>query len=203
MSASDDPRRQGHFEALYAANDDPWRVREAWYERRKRAILLAALGKERYRSVFEPGCGNGDLSAALAQRCARLLASDGAPSAVAAAQRRLAGVEDCAVRVELRSLPSGWPRGERFDLVVVSELAYYFDAAAWQHMLAQAAANLDEDGELVMCHYLHDFDDRAAATAAVHGAAQATPGLRRFLHHRERDFLLEGWRRAGADGEAA
>ena len=52
-----------HFEALYAADEDPWAVRAAWYERRKRAVLLACLGKERYRSAFEPGCGNGEMSA--------------------------------------------------------------------------------------------------------------------------------------------
>lgn len=196
MSAlPDEALRQAHFDALYAADEDPWRVRASWYERRKRAILLAALGKPRYRSVFEPGCGNGEMSAFLAPRCERLLACDGAPAAVAAARRRLADVGGCALRVERRSLPAEWPVEERFDLILVSELAYYFAPAAWEAMLARACANLDDDGELVMCHYLHDFDDRAAATAAVHAAADAMPELRRFVRHQDQDFLLEGWRR--------
>jgi SAM-dependent methyltransferase len=191
----DDPVRQDHFEALYAADEDPWQVRGDWYERRKRAVLLAALARPRYRSAFEPGCGNGETSALLAPRCERLLACDGSPSAVAAARRRLAHIDGCALRIEQRSLPSGWPREERFDLVLVSELGYYFDCAAWRAMLAQACANLDDDGELIMCHYLHDFDDRAAPTAAVHAAADALPGLQRSLHHLDQDFLLQAWRR--------
>jgi cyclopropane fatty-acyl-phospholipid synthase-like methyltransferase len=199
MTTLPDPALQRHFEALYAADDDPWRVRASWYERRKRAALLAALGKERYRSAFEPGCGNGELTAHLAARCDRVLASDGAANAVAAARRRLEtmdAVDGGAVRIEQRALPAQWPHGERFDLVVVSELAYYFDARDWQRMLAGAVANLEQEGELLMCHYLHDFDDRAATTAAVHAAADALPGLVRAVSHRDADFLLETWRRS-------
>jgi len=187
-----------HFEALYAADEDPWDVRGTWYEQRKRALLLASLGRARYRSAFEPGCGNGEMSAALAQRCDSLLACDGAGSALAAARRRLQGQAGGAVRIEQRSLPAQWPVDERFDLIVVSELAYYFDAAALAAMLAQACANLDQGGELVMCHYLHDFDDRVGGTRAAHALADRTPGLVRSLHHLDRDFLLEAWTRRAA-----
>nr|WP_314539260.1 class I SAM-dependent methyltransferase [uncultured Massilia sp.] len=195
----DQPSRQRHFEALYAADDDPWHVRDAWYERRKRAILLAALGKPRYRSAFEPGCGNGEMSAALAQRCDQLLACDGSDSAVAAARQRVAqaGAERGRVLVERRSLPAQWPRGATFDLVVVSELAYYFEPAALVALLSMAAASLETDGELVLCHYLHDFDDRAASTELVHATAGRLPGLVRTLRHADEDFLLETWRKRG------
>jgi len=193
MTAQDETR-QRHFEALYAAGDDPWDVRGSWYERRKRALLLACLGKQRYRSAFEPGCGNGEMSLALAARCDRLLACDGSPSALAAARRPLHGAPAGGLSVVQCSLPGGWPRGERFDLIVMSELAYYFDAAALRAMFDLACASLEADGELVLCHYLHDFSDRVSSTAVVHAAAGATPGLERVLHHRERDFLLEAWR---------
>ena len=192
-----------HFEALYAASEDPWQVRERWYEQRKRALLLACLGKPRYRSAFEPGCGNGEMTAALAPRCDRLLACDGAGSAVAAARRRV-GDGAASTRIEQRSLPSDWPAGERFDLIVMSELGYYFDGAAFDGILAMAHANLEEDGELVLCHWLHDFDDRQLPTAALHARAAALPGLVRTVRHQERDFLLEAWRMTPAlPGEPA
>jgi SAM-dependent methyltransferase len=191
----DQASRQRHFEALYAAGDDPWHVRDAWYERRKRAIVLASLAKPRYRNAFEPGCGNGEMSAALAERCDRLLASDGAASAVAAACRRLGDVEN--VVVGQRNLPGEWPAEGRFDLIVISELAYYFDTAVLDQLLAQAAASLERDGELVLCHYLHDFDDRALSTDAVHAAVGLIPGLVRTLRHQDADFLLETWRSQG------
>ena len=190
-----------HFEALYAASEDPWQVRERWYEQRKRALLLACLGKLRYRSAFEPGCGNGEMTAALAPRCDRLLACDGAAGAVAAARRRL-GDSTPRTRIEQRSLPTDWPAAERFDLIVISELGYYFDGAALEALLAMAQANLDDDGELVLCHWLHDFDDRLTPTAALHAAAGALPGLVRTVHHQDQDFLLEAWRMLPASSGA-
>jgi len=185
--------RLHHFEDLYTASDDPWNVRDDWYEQRKRALLLASLARPRYSRVFEPGCGNGEMSAALAARCDSLLASDGAAAAIDAARRRLPGhIHNLCF--ERRSLPDEWPEGEAFDLVVISELGYYFDPEALQSMLQQAAASLVPGGELVLCHYLHDFDDRVMPTDAVHAAASRIPGLARTLQHRDEAFLLEAWR---------
>lgn len=185
--------RLRHFEALYSASDDPWNVRGAWYERRKRALLLASLARPHYRKAFEPGCGNGALSAALAPRCERLLASDGAAAALDAARKSLPPALADAVRFEQRTLPNDWPDGETFDLIVISELAYYFSLPEAAALLARAANGLAPDGELVMCHYLHDFDDRACGTEALHRSAGDIPGLRRSMVHRDQDFLLETW----------
>ena len=186
-----------HFETLYAASDDPWDVRGAWYEQRKRAILLASLAKPRYRSAFEPGCGNGEMSDALAGRCERLLACDGAASALEAAHRRVPDAAARGIRFEGRRLPADWPCADAFDLIVLSELAYYFDRDAITAMLTNACANLTPDGELVLCHYLHDFDDRVTPTAVVHGLADALPCLYRTLHHLDADFVLDVWRLKG------
>lgn len=190
-----DSARLHHFERLYAASEDPWNVRGAWYEQRKRAVLLASLARPRYLSAFEPGCGNGELSAALAPRCDRLLACDGAAHALDAARRRLPDAGARGVRFEQRCLPHDWPHAMSFDLVILSELGYYFDAPALRAMLDGAGASLAPRGELVLCHYLHDFDDRVLPTESVHALAAATPGLVRTLHHRDDAFLLEVWRR--------
>jgi SAM-dependent methyltransferase len=197
----DDPRLR-HFEALYAAGDDPWDVRGSWYERRKRTLLLACLRKPRYRSVFEPGCGNGEMSASLAARADALLACDASPSAIGAARRRLAELDidagvvpaiGCDLRIEERSLPAEWPQDGRFDLIVMSELAYYFDAAALGALFGMARDSLSLDGELLLCHYLPDFDDRVTSTAEVHAQLGATPGLVRTLRHLDGEFLIESW----------
>lgn len=185
-----------HFEALYAADEDPWRVRAAWYEQRKSAIVLASLPKARYHSAFEPGCGNGEMSALLAARCDRLLACDGATSAVAAARRHLRGTAPPAVRIEERRFPGQWPSGERFDLVVISELAYYFDVPTLRDLLMRTHAMLDDGGALAMCHYLHDFDDRVSSTADAHALAGQLPGMVRSVRHLDQDFLLEVWQRS-------
>ena len=71
-----------YFDGLFAASPDPWGFESRWYEHRKRALTLACLPSLRYRYGYEPGCANGELSAALADRCDRLLVSDGAEKAV-------------------------------------------------------------------------------------------------------------------------
>jgi SAM-dependent methyltransferase len=186
--------QEEHFEALYAASDDPWHVRDAWYEQRKRAVVLASLPNERYASAFEPGCGNGELTAALALRCDRILACDGSASAVAAARRRVPARD--GITIDQRRLPQDLPANAAFDLVIVSELAYYLPPAAWAETLAHIVASLTPGGLLVMCHSRHHYDDRLATTDAVHGTVHAAPGMSVCLHHLETDFLLDGWLRA-------
>lgn len=188
-------RQAAHFEALYASTPDPWHVRDAWYEQRKRTLLLACLPQARYGNAFEPGCGNGELSAALALRCARLLACDGSASAVAAGRARVAG--QAHVTIEQRHLPQDWPDDiGAFDLVVVSELAYYFPAEEWQAMMARIVATLAPGGLLLMCHCRHPYDDYLTSADFVHATAHAAPQLNACVHYLESDFLIDGWLRA-------
>jgi SAM-dependent methyltransferase len=190
MTAQDD-----HFEALYAASPDPWNVRNAWYEQRKRAVVLAALPNQHYDYAFEPGCGNGEMTLALAPRCTRILACDGSASAIAAARERVPARE--GVAIEQRNLPQDWPAGAAiFDLIVISELAYYLPPDAWSAMVACIVRSLAPGGVLMMCHARRDFDDRLASTDAVHGAIHALPEMTPAVHHLETDFLLDGWLRA-------
>ena len=112
-----------YFDAMYQATADPWGFEDRWYEQRKYAISLAQLPAARYRSAFEPGCSVGVLTRLLASRCDTLLSCDVAAAAVRAAADR---TQDLAhVLVEQRDLPRQWPAG-RFDLVVFSEILYYF-----------------------------------------------------------------------------
>lgn len=187
-------QQEAHFEALYAASNDPWNVRDAWYEQRKRTLLLASLPDQRYSHAFEPGCGNGELTAALAARCDRVLASDGSASAVAAAVQRVRARD--GIRIDQRRLPDDWPE-ETFDLIIVSELAYYFPADVWKDMVHRIVASLIPGGLLLMCHCRYPYDDYLTSADFVHSTAGARPELQARVHHTETDFLLDGWLRAG------
>ncbi len=188
-------KTRDYFEAMYGASDDPYALRTRWYEERKRAVLLAALPQRRFRRAFEPGCGVGELSLALAARCDELLASDLSPAAVRIARARCAAAPN--VRVVQHTLPADWPRDSgRFDLIVLSELGYFLDAAAMGEVAQCCLHSLDEDGTLVACDWRPDFDERAISTEAVH-AALAELGLARLLRHEEDDFLLQVWSRDG------
>ena len=111
-----------YFDQLFVDNDDPWAFRQRWYEQRKRALTLGLLTKPRYASIFEPGCANGELSAELAPRCARLLCCDTAAAAVSLAQARLQGFAHA--QVEQRRLPAQWPGG-KFELIAKEGVGHH------------------------------------------------------------------------------
>jgi len=184
--------RQAYFETLYSASQDPYGTQSRWYEQRKRALLLACLPRARFRSCYEPGCGSGELTAALAQRCDAVLASDFSPTAARAATLRTASLAH--VRIEHHAIPQGWPQDQVFDLIVLSEIAYFLDGAAVNAVARRCRASLAADGVLVACDWLPDFGERASATHAVH-AALAACGLARLAMHREDDFELVVWSR--------
>lgn len=179
-----------YFDALYASNDDPWRMATRWYEARKRAILGAMLPKQRYARIFEPGCANGLFSEWLAQRCDDLVASDLNARAVGAARRRLSHYPGATVLQG--ALPADLPDG-RFDLIVVGELGYYFHEDLWALVVARLCERLTPDGAILACHWKHAFDARLIETAVVHGAFSKSSALYRQCLHDEPDFLAELW----------
>ncbi|HCS45228.1 MAG TPA: SAM-dependent methyltransferase [Pseudomonas sp.] len=181
-----------YFDGLFAGNDDPWAFRDRWYEQRKRAITLAALPRPHYRAIFEPGCANGELSADLATRCDRLLCCDTAAAAVTLARTRLSLFDHAEVR---RSrLPGDWPN-EQFDLIVLSEVGYYLDAADLKHLIERAAQSLTADGQLLACHWRPPIDDCPLNARQVHDLLHEHLHMPRLVLHQEADFLLELWSR--------
>ena len=123
---------RSYFTDIYATDPDPWGFESRWYEHRKYGLTVAALPEARYTSAFEPGCSVGVLTALLAGRCDRLLATDIVPSALDRAADRLR--DSGNVTLEHRAVPETWPSGP-FDLVVLSELAYYFDRTTLQELV--------------------------------------------------------------------
>jgi len=181
-----------YFDQLYATHEDPWDFRRRWYEARKRGLTLAALARPRYASVFEPGCSIGELSAALAERCDALLSCDCAKDAVATARRRLASYPH--VRVEHRALPGDWPAGT-FELIVLSEIGYYFSAEDLTTILKRAVDALCAGGVLLACHWRPVVAGYPLTGDGVHALIDRTINLPRLLRHEEDDFLLELWSR--------
>jgi SAM-dependent methyltransferase len=177
-----------HFEERYRADQDPWRLEHRWYERRKRALTMAALTRERYRRAFEPACGPGLLTALLAQRCDEVLAVDVAPSAVRVAARRLA--RHPHVTVGAMAVPDAWPSGH-FDLVVLSEVGYYLAPDALVDLRDAAVAGLTDGGELLAVHYRPDADEHRTNGDDVHDVLRAADGLTRVAWHVDELFRID------------
>jgi SAM-dependent methyltransferase len=182
----------GYFEQMYAGSVDPWSFASRWYEQRKRALTVAALPEPRYRSAFEPGCAIGLLTEQLAPRCDHVLAADAVGAAVATARQRCAGLAN--VTVEQRRMPDDWPSG-RFDLMVLSELGYYFDDAELDRLLRNAVAALEPGGTLLAVHWRPFVAEHVRPGDEVHTALRAVTGLGLIAAHEEPDFRLDVFRR--------
>jgi SAM-dependent methyltransferase len=175
-----------YFEALYAASTDPWGLASRPYEARKYAITLATLPRSRYKRAFEPGCSIGVLTRMLAARSDHVLATDASLAAVTLARR--SGLPQ-NVRLEHASVPEQWPDG-RFDLIVFSELGYYYDQADLDSFVRHAASALEPDGHLVAVHWRQPVRDYPGTAANVHSKLLSS-SLVRLGHYQDEHFLLD------------
>ena len=140
-----------YFDGLYAEKPDPWNFESSVYEHGKYTLTLAALPLPRYRSALEVGCSIGVLTRRLALRCDKLLAVDLAAAALAQAQARCADLPHVSFRTMVA--PKEWP-DEKFDLVMLSEVVYYFDAGDVGRLAARVASSLLPNGTIVLVHWL-------------------------------------------------
>ncbi|GAB3606260.1 hypothetical protein GCM10027413_16690 [Conyzicola nivalis] len=184
------PLGAAYFDALYERHEDPWGFTDRWYEQRKRAVTLASLPEQHYGSALEVGCSIGVLTSELAGRCTELLAVDVSRAAVESARARVA--DEPGVRVELADVASAFPAGP-FDLVLISEVGYYFPADVLERVLADAAAQLTDGGTIALCHWRHAVEDYALGGDEVHAiAARVFSGtMTRLARHEEADFVLD------------
>ena len=186
----------GYFRERYGASPDPYGLAERWYEKRKYALTVALLPRERYATAFEPGCSIGVLTEQLASRCDTVLACDAVPDAVASARARTAGRP--GVLIAQRVIPREWPKGS-FDLVVFSELLYYFDDADFRQVLRLGVGALRPDGHLLAVHWRHPAPDHPRTGDEVHAALAGHPQLARLARYRDPDFTAEVYTRADGD----
>ena len=185
-----EPNAQDYFTGLYQRSDDPWLLRDRWYERRKRALTLAALPDEHYRRAYEPGCANGELTAELAPRCETLLAADLNPAAVELARQRVAHFQH--VRVEQRAMPNDWPDGE-FDLILISEVAYYLNGAQLAGLIARLTVSLAEGGTLIACHWRRPIEGWPHSGDHVHREFRAKLTFPLLSCYQDDDMVLDVW----------
>ena len=176
------------FDEVHTASEDPWEYTTRWYERRKRALTLAALPQEHYRAGLEVGCSIGTLTAELAGRCASLLAVDASSAALEQATRRLARFPGVSTRQ--LTLPGSWPGGT-YDLIVVSEVGYYLTPAEFGLLLDRIKESMAPGGTLLLCHWRHPVSGWELDGETVHMLARNRLRWSEAGLYRELDFVLE------------
>jgi SAM-dependent methyltransferase len=180
------------FEGKYRASPDPWSFASSSYELNRYHEIVRILGNRTFRYGFEPGCSIGVLTELLAGRCRHLLAMDISPIAVALARARC---EDCQnASIVVGALPRDMPAGT-FDLIVFSEIGYYFEHSALAGIRDLLTKQLAQWGLLVGVHWLGVSADHLLSGDEVHEVLRSGNSLRMVASQRSGGFLLESWER--------
>ena len=177
-----------YFEGLYARSGDPWDFETSEYEQNKYARTLAVLGERTFRRALEAGASIGVFTEMLADRCDELLAVDVSERAVAAARSRLSGREH--VSVERRSLPEEMPDGP-FDLIVASEVLYYFPREEMLAVLQVFERELAAGGSLLAVHWRRETKTYPLQGDEVHELLARNTRLQNKENIIEPDYRLD------------
>lgn len=150
------------------ASPDPYKVSASGYELEKMGRVMATLGFEkRFGSILEIGCGEGNMTARLATISGRTLATDISDMAV----RRTREMTSSFPNVDTRRLDllSDEPPGQ-FDLVVASEVLYYFEKGQLPAVLERITSCVKSGGSVALIHARALADDDAGVELKNFGA---------------------------------
>jgi cyclopropane fatty-acyl-phospholipid synthase-like methyltransferase len=131
------------------------------------------------------------LTELLALRCDQVTAVDVADVAVRTADMRLrdAGFRG-QVTLARASLDDAWPPGP-FDLLVLSEVAYYLTPDALADVLRRECRRLPPGATVVAAHWRHAVADYPLTGDQAHAIIADTPGLTTVGCYRDRDVVIE------------
>ncbi len=177
-----------YFDDVYARNRDPWQFETSEYERAKYADTLAALGRARYGSALEIGCSIGVLTAQLAARCDSLLSVDVSEAALAQARERCGALGH--VKFERMQLPDEMPDGS-FDLIVLSEVGYYWSRGDLQRTAEELAERQPAGGHLLLVHWTPFVPDYPLTGDQVHELWRAQPAWKLLREERRERYRLD------------
>jgi SAM-dependent methyltransferase len=132
------------------------------------------------------------LTARLAWRVKHLIACDISETAVARAKERCREFKH--VEIHQRDAAAGPPEGT-FDLMVFSELGYYFSAGRLQNLVQRLADRLEPGGEFLAVHWLGQSADHLLHGDEVHEVLGRTLPGEWISGSRHVGFRIDSWRR--------
>lgn len=154
-----------YFDDIYERSADPWNFETSAYEAAKYQATLDSLPCARYERALEVGCSIGVLTELLATRCGSLLSVDVSSKALDRARERCSYLPQ--VRFEFMAIPQSMP-AEDFDLVVISEVAYYWQRADLERAMTLLALHHRQGGHLVLVHFTPPVADYPLTGDEVH-----------------------------------
>jgi SAM-dependent methyltransferase len=185
-----DTTSEAFFEQMYSKDRDPWSFATSESEQRRYSAIMLSLQGRRYRRAFEPGCSIGVLTAKLASICDEVEASDISATAVEMARRNCRNVPN--VRIDKGSLPQVIPGGE-FDLLVFSDIGYYFTAPDLRVVGLELLRRLSRPAVFLAVHWLGVSKDHLLSGDRVHEVLAELPGMKLAESSRHASFRLDKW----------
>ncbi|KQT18488.1 hypothetical protein ASG31_07140 [Chryseobacterium sp. Leaf404] len=181
-----------YFDDVYAAKDDPWDFETSEYETAKYAATMEALPKKHYTKTLEIGCSIGVLSLLLAEITKNLLATDVSQKALDIAKKRCENKSN--VKFECMSFPHEMPEGG-FDLIMISEVAYYLSAVDWDSAVESVYKKLLPEGNIVLVHWLPEVHDYPQTGDEVHDSFERSMSgkLSNVFSKREENYRIDVW----------
>jgi len=183
---------QTYFDDVYRANEDPWSFTTSEYERDKYKDTINSLSHAHYKNAFEIGTSIGVLTAQIAQRCDQLLTVDASELPLKQARERLRNFPN--VTIKQMAVPDQFPEG-MFDLILVSEVAYYWsmeDLRKAQHLMVE---HLQPGGQLLLVHWTPNVHDYPLTGDEVHeeflAVSRDGQPLRHVSGHRTEKYRLD------------
>ena len=180
--------RRAFFDDLYTRRPDPFDFETSDYEAAKYQHTIAVLPRTRYQRAVEVGCSIGVLTSRLAEKCDKLLGLDISDRALKSARARcekLPGVSFARMTV-----PYEFP-DQTFDLIVVSEVAYYWSDEDLARAKDLIAAHQATDGHLVLVHWLPVVDYHVQTGDAVHETWLKDPRWRLIHGDRREQYRID------------
>lgn len=184
-----------YFKDIYDRSEDPWNFETSAYEAAKYAATIAALPNKQEERVLEVGCSIGVLTRLLAQRCTHLLAIDVSQKALDIATRRCEHVRN--VTFKKASFPKELP-ADQFNLIMVSEVAYYLSAADWKAAIGALYERLVSGGHIVLVHWLPEVPDYPQTGDEVHDRFEQLmrDKMKSVFANRTENYRIDVWARS-------
>jgi predicted TPR repeat methyltransferase len=180
-----------YFERMFADDPDPWNFESSAYEAAKYARSIAALGDRTFKQGFEVGCANGVLTQRLSQLCKYLVAVDVSDTALTRARAR--NIEATHVEFVNASFPSNAP-DRHFDLIVLSEVVYYWSEADIATAGSWIAEHLCFGGCLLLVHWIGETNYPQTGDDAARLLREALPRIAVVHAERHDEYRLDLWR---------
>jgi len=181
-----------YFKDVYDASEDPWNFETSEYESAKYAATIAALPQKHYENVLEIGCSIGVLTALLAKLSTQLLSTDVSQKALDIASKRNSNLKNISFKKMI--FPKELPN-DQFDLIMVSEVAYYLSPADWEFAVKELYKRIASNGNIVLVHWLPEVHDYPQTGDEVHNSFEKLMKDKMFnvFSTRAENYRIDVW----------